>query len=70
MTRLEEVLEVKEKIRKLNKYFGNFSKEQTKELEQLENRLKELQSSCWHYFETVVIFTNIKSICCRCDLEQ
>lgn len=70
MTRLEEVLEVKEKIRKLNRFFGNMSKEQTKELKQLEDRLRELQSSCWHYFEIVVIFTHVKSICCRCDLEQ
>lgn len=39
-------------------------------LEKIEKELNHLQSSCWHVFEKVALFTSVRFICKKCDKEE
>lgn len=69
MTRLEEVLEIKKEMKEIFRYVDTFNQHQKTRIKELEDRLEEIQSSCWHTYQNITLFQTVKKICSLCDFE-
>lgn len=65
----EEILKHKNRLRDLTKN-GMVSKDQKKEIEDIQQKIENLRSSCWHDWEIVTMFQYPRRYCRRCDKED
>ncbi len=46
------------------------SKDQQKEIDDLRLKIENMRTSCWHEWETVILFQYPRRLCKRCDKED
>ena len=65
----DDIYKHKQRIKEINRS-GMSSKEVLKEIEDLNKKIEELQSNCYHNWEIVTLFQLPKRICKECDMQD
>ena len=65
----DDIYKYRERIKEISKT-GMISKDQKKEIEELEKKIGSLRSNCNHNWEIVIMFQLPRRFCRRCDQED
>ena len=69
-TTIDEVIALKKEIKELIWRSSSLVPKEKQQLKDAEERLKNIQWNCSHWFETAVVFTSVRKFCSKCDFED